>query len=163
MSCDNGTVGRGYARPMVSHLVALTALVLLVVGCGGTSGDIDPVEPSVSSSSEVTPPGGSGSVQECADVVDVRFEGDGTTYRFDVTVRSGDTGWDKYADAWEVRAPDGVVLGERVLLHPHETEQPFTRSLSGVVVPDGVDEVVVAARDSVNGYCGATMTVAVRP
>lgn len=138
---------------MVSHLVAVTALALLVAACGETSGEME--SGATSSSDGVT-------VQPCADVVDVRVEGEGNTYRFDVTVSSGDTGWDKYADAWEVRAPDGEVLGERVLLHPHETEQPFTRSLSGVVVPEGVDEVTVAARDSVNGYCGATMTVRVR-
>ena len=86
--------------------------------------------------------------------------GDGG-YRFDVTVRSADTGWDKYADGWEVRSPDGSVLGFRELLHPHETEQPFTRSLNDVVIAEDIDEVVVAARDSVNGYCGATKTVAI--
>ncbi len=48
----------------------------------------------------------------------------------------------------------GVVVGERVLTHPHETEQPFTRSLSGVVLPAGTTEVEIAARDSVAGFCG---------
>ena len=78
------------------------------------------------------------------------------TWSFSVAVASADTGWDKYADAWEVRAPDGTVLGTRELLHPHVDEQPFTRSLSGVAVPAGVSEVVIAARDSVEGFCGAT-------
>ena len=52
-------------------------------------------------------------------------------------------------------APDGTVLGTRVLLHPHENEQPFTRSLSGVEIPDGINEVLIRAHDNVDGY-GAT-------
>jgi hypothetical protein len=76
----------------------------------------------------------------------------GDAWRFDVTVRHGDTGWDHYADAWTVSAPDGTVLGTRILLHPHVDEQPFTRSLDGVAVPGGVDEVRIRARDSVHGW-----------
>jgi hypothetical protein len=96
-----------------------------------------------------------------ADIVDVLVTrtGDGS-YRFDVTVRHADSGWDHYADAWEVVAPDGTVLGTRTLLHPHENEQPFTRSLSGVAIPAGVANVTVRAHDSVDGYGGAEMTVA---
>ena len=52
-------------------------------------------------------------------------------------------------------------LGERVLAHPHENEQPFTRSLSGVVIPDGVDTVTIAARDSVLGFCGEVFVLEV--
>jgi hypothetical protein len=104
---------------------------------------------------------GADDVQACAEVIAATADssGDGT-YRFSATVRSGDTGWDKYADAWEVRSRDGEVLGVRELAHPHETEQPFTRSLSGVEIPDGTTEVVLAARDSVNGFCGAEYTLA---
>jgi hypothetical protein len=96
----------------------------------------------------------------CADVVAATAaqSADGT-WSFSVTVASADTGWDKYADAWEVRAADGAVLGTRVLLHPHETEQPFTRSLAGVEVPEGTTEVVIAARDSVEGWCGEELMV----
>lgn len=81
------------------------------------------------------------------------------TWRFDVTVRHDDAGWDHYADAWEVRLADGTVLGTRTLLHPHDNEQPFTRSLSGVEIPDGVDEVEIYARDSVHGWGGVVETV----
>lgn len=97
-----------------------------------------------------------------ADVVDVRVTADsGGTYRFDVTVAHADEGWDHYADRWEVLAPDGTVLGERVLLHPHENEQPFTRSQSGIAIPDDVTEVIVRAHDSVHAFGGAEMTVPV--
>ena len=64
-------------------------------------------------------------------------EGSGI-WRFLVTVAHGDTGWQHYADKWDVVAPGGTVLGTRVLLHPHEAEQPFTRSLGGVKIPAGL-------------------------
>ncbi|MCP4386486.1 MAG: hypothetical protein GY798_34600 [Hyphomicrobiales bacterium] len=95
-----------------------------------------------------------------ADVVGVvASEDSGGTWRFDVTVRHSDEGWDHYADAWEVRTPDGVVLGTRTLLHPHENEQPFTRSLSGVEIPADVEAVEIRARDSVHGWGGVVETV----
>ncbi|MCC2110515.1 MAG: hypothetical protein KDJ16_00600 [Hyphomicrobiales bacterium] len=75
----------------------------------------------------------------------------GAGYRADVTVRHADSGWDHYADRWQVMTGEGTVLGERVLLHPHETEQPFTRSLSGIEIPADVSEVFVRAHDSVHG------------
>ena len=91
----------------------------------------------------------------CADVVAAEAtRADDGTFAFSVTVRSADTGWDKYADRWEVVAPDGAILGQRVLAHPHENEQPFTRSQSGIAIPGGVDRVMVRAHDSVTGFCG---------
>ena len=95
-----------------------------------------------------------------ADVVAVEASQSGNgTWRFDVTVTHADEGWDHYADQWDVLAPDGTVLGERVLAHPHVTEQPFTRSLSGVVIPSDIDTVTIRARDSVHGYGGVEMVV----
>lgn len=76
----------------------------------------------------------------------------GMGWRFEVTILHPDTGWDDYADGWEVLDSDGNRLGYRELLHPHVNEQPFTRSLSGVVVPDGVREVFIRARDNVGGW-----------
>ena len=95
-----------------------------------------------------------------ADVLEVRAAREGgETWRFDVSVAHEDTGWDHYADRWEVLGPDGGVLGTRVLLHPHETEQPFTRSLGGVAVPEGLDAVTVRAHDSVHGFTGREFRV----
>ena len=96
-----------------------------------------------------------------ADVVAVAVRPDGPgTYAFDVTVRHADAGWNHYADRWEVLAPDGkTVLATRTLLHPHEDEQPFTRSLSGVRIPAGVTQVTVRAHDSVHGYGGVEKQV----
>jgi len=94
------------------------------------------------------------------EVVDVKVTkaGDGT-YRFDVTLRHADAGWEHYADRWDVLIPDGALIGTRVLYHPHVEEQPFTRSLGGVRVPNGVGEVIVRAHDKVHGSSGKTMRV----
>jgi len=97
-----------------------------------------------------------------ADVVDVEIEATGgNRYRFDVTVAINDRGWDYYADGFEVLTPAGEVLGTRTLHHPHEDEQPFTRSLHDVEIPPGTDEVRVRAHHSEAGYDGRSMTVEV--
>lgn len=74
--------------------------------------------------------------------------------RFSVTVRHDDAGWEHYADRWEIHSLDGKVLGIRELAHPHDHEQPFTRSLEGIRIPDGITEVRVRARDSRHRYGG---------
>lgn len=83
----------------------------------------------------------------------------GNTWRFDVTLRHADTGWDHYADAWEVLSPDGQSLGLRVLAHPHVDEQPFTRSLAGVTVSAGTDHVMIRARCLVDGWADEQLRV----
>ncbi len=85
--------------------------------------------------------------------VRARLQTDGD-WTFDVTVQHEDTGWEHYADLWEVLTMDGEVLATRVLTHPHVEEQPFTRSQSGIVIPEGVTQVRVRAHDLVHGYGG---------
>ena len=80
--------------------------------------------------------------------------------RFDVTLSHPDTGWDHYADGWRVELEDGTILGTRDLLHPHVEEQPFTRSLAGVTIPDGTTRVFVRAKCSVDGWSEARTEVA---
>ncbi|MEM9839917.1 MAG: hypothetical protein AAF830_12300 [Pseudomonadota bacterium] len=82
----------------------------------------------------------------------------GTSFRFAVTLRHDDEGWNHYADLWQVLGPDDEVLGERVLAHPHENEQPFTRS-AVIKIPEGLDEVTIRARDNVHGWAEDTVTV----
>jgi hypothetical protein len=94
-----------------------------------------------------------------ADVVDVAVRASGGAYNFDVTVRHADTGWEHYADKWDVVAMDGTVLATRTLLHPHVGEQPFTRSLGNVRVPAGATEVRIRAHDKVHGYGGVELIV----
>ena len=95
-----------------------------------------------------------------ADVISVEVKQTGKNiYRFEVTVRHDDKGWKHYANKWDIVASDGTVLGTRTLYHPHVQEQPFTRSLSGVKIPDGIERVTIRAHDSVHEYGGKTITV----
>ncbi|NNJ74893.1 MAG: hypothetical protein HKP56_07015 [Anderseniella sp.] len=114
--------------------LAQAMVVLLLMAGGGIAGEADVVGAKASKSSD-------------------------GTWTFDVTVAHADEGWDHYANRWDVVAPDGTVLGTRTLHHPHETEQPFTRSLRGVSVPDGVVSVMIRANDSVHGTGGKEFSV----
>ncbi|WP_078059279.1 hypothetical protein [Tropicimonas marinistellae] len=87
------------------------------------------------------------------EAADARSDGQGWTIA--VTLSHGDTGWDDYADGWRILAPDGSVLATRVLAHPHVNEQPFTRSLGGVVIPGELNEIVIEASTSTGGWDGA--------
>ncbi|MEM7544079.1 MAG: hypothetical protein AAF367_00940 [Pseudomonadota bacterium] len=87
-----------------------------------------------------------------AEIVRASAVNTGSGWTFEVTLLHDDTGWEHYADAWRVVGEDGTIYGERVLLHPHETEQPFTRSLSGVSIPDDVTTVSIEAKDNVHGW-----------
>ncbi len=101
-----------------------------------------------------------------ADVEFVRAVRNGDTWTFNVTVRHPDTGWEDYADGWDVVLPDGTVVKRnaddpftRLLLHPHENEQPFTRSQSGLTIPEDVTTVTVRAHDIVDGFGGQEVVV----
>lgn len=76
-----------------------------------------------------------------------------------ITLKHEDKGWDHFADNWRVVTEKGDVLGDRVLYHPHVSEQPFTRSLAGVVVPNGVSIVYIEAHDKVHGWSKKIMKV----
>ena len=87
-------------------------------------------------------------------------------WTFAVEVAHPDTGWEDYADGWDVVLPDGSVakanpddLFSRLLLHPHETEQPFTRSQSNIPIPPEVTTVTVRAHDLVAGFGGQEVMV----
>lgn len=95
-----------------------------------------------------------------ADVVDVDISKSGkNSYNFSVTVLHKDTGWDHYANKWDIIDSTGRILGTRTLYHPHVDEQPFTRSLSGVEIPDNITAVTVRAYDSVHEYGGKVVSI----
>ncbi|MHA6326951.1 hypothetical protein [Roseivivax sp. CAU 1753] len=98
-----------------------------------------------------------------ADIRDVEITKSGMDWRVSVTLAHRDTGWDHYADGWRVEDEDGRVIDTRLLHHPHVHEQPFTRSLPSVMVPDGVWTVYVRARCSVDGWDESRVAVEVRP
>ena len=69
-----------------------------------------------------------------------------------VTLKHGDTGWDHYADNWRVVDDEVNVLGDRVLFHPHVAEQPFTRGLGSVQIPEGTTTVRIEAHGKAHGW-----------
>ena len=87
------------------------------------------------------------------------FEQQATSWTVSVTLQHADTGWDHYADGWRVVTADGKVLGHRTLYHPHVNEQPFTRSLSSVLIPAHVKTVIIRAHDSIHEYGGKVITL----
>ena len=123
--------------------------------------------PTLAPTSMPSPTAGSEEGEADANVLFVQAsqEPDGS-WTFGVTVSHPDTGWDDYADGWDVVTPEGTVLKPnpddaftRVLLHPHENEQPFTRSQRGIVIPNGVTTITVRAHDSVDGFGGREVQV----
>lgn len=90
--------------------------------------------------------------------VDVSCNSD-SICEFDVTVKHDDEGWKHYANRWEVLNPDGELLATRELAHPHDNEQPFTRSLRGVRIPKDLSEVIIRAHDLEHGYGGKEFVV----
>ena len=95
-----------------------------------------------------------------ADVTEVNVKKNNkNSYNFSVTVFHKDTGWKHYADKWEIIGENGTIFGTRILYHPHVDEQPFTRSLSGVEIPNHVKTVTIRAHDTVHKYGGKVITI----
>lgn len=96
-----------------------------------------------------------------ADVVDVTIESLGNDkFRINATIAHEDTGWDHYANRWDVLDESGQAIGVRDLAHPHVNEQPFTRSVS-VTIPKSVKTITIRANDSVHDLGGKTFEIAV--
>jgi len=76
----------------------------------------------------------------------------GSDWKINTTLEHNDTGWDHYADAWRVVTDSGKQLGERILFHPHENEQPFTRSIQRLKVPKTISVIFIEAHDKVHGW-----------
>lgn len=90
--------------------------------------------------------------------VEARQSADGR-WCFDTTVRHNDQGWDHYADEWTVMDQQGNQLASRVLFHPHDQEQPFTRSQCNIEIPINVTAVTVRAKCNQHGYGGVEVTL----
>ena len=96
------------------------------------------------------------------EIVNVKAEKQRAGWVFNVTLKHADTGWDHYADAWRVVTEDGKELGTRTLYHPHVDEQPFTRSLGDVNIPESVSVVYIEAHDKVHGWSKQRYRVKIR-
>jgi hypothetical protein len=98
-------------------------------------------------------------IQKFPEVVKVVITERNGSYRFDVTLSSPYDTPERYADAFRVLDADGKELGIRVLLHDHAYEQPFTRSLTGVNVPQNTAAVFIEGRDKTYGWSGVLTEV----
>jgi len=83
-------------------------------------------------------------------------------YNITVTLKHDDKGWEHYANAWRIYSPDGKLIDERVLHHPHVKEQPFTRTLRGVSIPSTLSEVTIVAVCSKTGESDNSYTLKLR-
>ena len=157
-------------RYLYSSLFMLVGLLFLSA-CGPGSTEATPTSVSTPLSPTEAPvvptPSLPADAKGDADVLHVRaVQSTSGDWTFHVTVQHPDTGWEDYANGWDVLAPDGTVLKPdadspftRLLLHPHVGEQPFTRSQSGIAIPSGVTRVRVRAHDLVDGYGGREVWV----
>lgn len=139
---------------------ALAAATLMLSACGGAT-ESAPVSSADGASSSSQAGGPAADVQEMfPDIVDVELtRDDDQTASFEVTVSSPYDTPDRYADGWRVVDQDGTVLGEHTLGHDHQGEQPFTRTQSGVAIPEGTTELTIEGRDQVSGYGGESATI----
>ncbi len=157
-----------------AFLLLILAALLLSCGDGQISArsratDVDVAKATIATTPAAAATPTSGPGQGNADVIFVRAvqpAGGESLWTFHVTVRHPDTGWEDYADGWDVVTPNGQVLKPdpesaftRTLLHPHVEEQPFTRSQSGIDIPAGVTRVRVRAHDLLDGYGGQEVVV----
>jgi hypothetical protein len=95
-----------------------------------------------------------------AKVIDVNIKHRGSNvYDFRVTVEHDDAGWKHYADRWEILDEKGNIIATRVLHHPHDNEQPFTRALRNIAIANDINIVEIRAHDSRHGYGTVTKIV----
>ncbi|MEM7334055.1 MAG: hypothetical protein AAF490_18360 [Chloroflexota bacterium] len=125
----------------------------------------EPVEEPPPTLTPPPPPSTAGAGDADVLFVSARMTGE-NVWSFSVTVEHLDTGWEDYADGWDVVLPDGTVLlpnpdnpFTRLLLHPHENEQPFTRNQSNIMIPAEITQVTVRAHDLVDGFGGQEVVV----
>jgi len=95
-----------------------------------------------------------------ADIIDAEVKrGNDGSFTFNVTVQHADEGWNHYADHWLILDKDEQMIAARKLMHPHVKEQPFTRSLSYIQIPDEVTEIIIRAHCSIDDYSGKDLTL----
>ena len=106
---------------------------------------------------------GTAALADAPTITKVEASRAGMGWRFDVTLAHPDTSWDHYADGWELIDEAGNQIAYRELMHPHVEEQPFTRSLRNVMLPDGLRTLWVRAKCSQNGWSTNVFEVMLAP
>ncbi len=142
-------------RHLLSVPATLAVILLAVAGCGGD----ETADAGAAPAASAEPEGDGTADQRFPDVVAAELTPEGDTWTLDVTIASPYDSPGRYADGWRVLDPDGTVLGETELGHDHADEQPFTRTQTGLEIPDGVEQIVIEGHDLENGYGGGTVSV----
>jgi len=160
-------------------LAALALAAVMASGCtsesssdaspddGGSADTETDTETDTEATGDEAPPDAEASAdpeqdeQRFPDVVAAELEPAGDAWRLSATLSSPYDTPERYADAFRALDENGTVLGVRELAHDHANEQPFTRSLSGFEIPDGVARLTVEGRDQVHGWGGATVEIEV--
>ncbi len=159
-------------RPAMLLAAVLLATVLATACAPDTSSQVTPDEGASTDDGSPEPEAGSTpetdasvdpdeAAQRFPDVIDAELERTGDTWRLSATVSSPYDSPERYADAFRAVTEDGTVLGVRELAHDHANEQPFTRSLTGLEIPDDVTRITVEGRDRTHGWGGDTVELAV--
>ena len=162
---------RSYVRTVL--LATIAAALVVLSGCSASDVAAPDAASASTQSSPSTPaagqeqdeaPGDSAAAaeQRFPDVIAAQVSSASNgTYNVSVTMSSPYDTPQRYADGWRVLAPDGTELGTHQLGHDHASEQPFTRTQTGLAIPPDVGEVTVEGRDQMYGYGGGTLTVPV--
>ena len=53
----------------------------------------------------------------------------------------------------------GRILGERQLAHPHLNEQPFTRGLANIKIPENNTVLYIEAHDKLHGWSAQSLKI----
>ena len=153
-----------------TDLAVALALALLAAACAGDdsaattgatgpAGAVDTQSTEATTGTQVLDTNARSGEQRYPDVVAATATETADGWTIEATLSSPYDSAERYADAWRALDPNGIVLGLRELLHDHATEQPFTRSLTGVEIPDAVQEITIEGRDLQHGWGGATVTI----
>lgn len=145
-------------RRITRVLVAAAATPLIALSACSGDDTSDPTGGDITTSAA---DGSTGSTADAdfPDVVGAVLRNDGDSWSLDVTMSSEYDTPERYADGWRVLDPDGNELGAMELTHDHAGEQPFTRTQTGLEIPDGIDRITIEGHDLENGYGGATLEV----
>lgn len=149
---------RGSAR---WHLITSTALVaglIVTAACAAEPDDGAGTGSIYVDESTVSSPAGEARFPDVL-AATPSYDEASDTWSFSVTISSPYDSPERYADGWRIIGADGTVLGVHTLLHDHAAEQPFTRTQTGVEIPDDVDTVTVEGRDLANGFGGTGVTI----
>ena len=150
--------GRAQRARMLAVSAAVLALSVAACADTGSAGSGEGEPTAVASATADTTPDTTRTPYGAVLAAELRRESDGT-WSLDVTISSAYDTAERYADGWRVLDDEGDVLGEQELTHDHAEEQPFTRTQTGLEIPDSVSTVTIEVHDTENGYGGETLEV----